>query len=271
MTCNKLLLAFIIGFSLIGSGCSSSSDDSTATPGLPADAVTITTANAQPIAISAVSTIGTVAVALGVDSGLPKIQNAINAITDLAFNNNKDKNTFSVATGITETDYCSPGDPTSGTYSDTWTETGDSSAGTYSGTITFNSCRIGSITIIGSFTYNDTWTTDGSYTETGSGSLTIRDTQQTFTITLNATETGNYLTEAYSETLSYSVTGTSLGGFLVETSIPLTGTWSSGTDAGQLMITGAGGTRLRITILDTTTASYEFDNGSGTFVPQGTL
>lgn len=269
MTCNKLFSLFIIGFNLIGAGCTSS-DDSAATPGLPADAVTITATNAQPIAISAVATIETVGLVLGVDSSLPQIQNAINTVTDLAFN--RDKNTSSVATGITESEQCTFGDPTSGTITVVYEETGTIIAGSESGTLTFASCRFGTTTFIGSFTYNDTWIADGSYTESGSGSLTIRDNQQSFTITLNTSETGNYNTDTYITNLSYSVSGTSLGGFLVETSIPLTGNYmNNGADAGQFIITGAGGTRLRITILDINTATYELDNGDGIFVSQGTL
>lgn len=267
MTCKKLLSLFIIGFSFIGAGCSSSDD--TTDPTLPADAVTITAANAEAIAISAVQSIESVGAVLGVDSSLPQIQTAINAVTDIAFN--RDKNTSSVATGITDSDFCITGDSTSGTYSDTWTETGDSIAGSESGTISFSSCRIAGITINGSFTYTYTWAADGSYTDTGSGSLTISDSQQSFTITISSSETGSEITDAYSTTISYSVTGTSFGGFLVETSIPLTGVWPSGADAGQLIITGAAGTRLRITIIDVNTATYELDNGDGIFVSQGTI
>lgn len=272
MNYKKLLPLSFIGLSLIITGCSSSDDDGAAggtkNVGLPFDAITITTDNAEAVSVSALSSIDAADSLIGVNASLPPIQATIKAITDITFN--RDRHASSIATGISDSSTC----PGGGTYSDTWNETGNSEAGSASGSVTFTSCAIiSTVTYNGNLTYSYTWAADGGYTDIANGTITITDTSssESFTMTMDITETGNEFSGDYSIGMSYSVTGTSVGGFLAETSQNLTGTNFNDISSGQLIITGADSTRLRVTVTSTNTATYELDNGDGTFVMLGTI
>ena len=227
-----------------------------ATPSLPSDAVTIDTTNATAIATSAVATADTAYTLAGVDAtNLPDMQNIINKITETAFNRNKQS--VNVVTGITDTIFC-----TGGSITDTYSLTSTSSTGSF----TFNSCAEFGLTFNGTFSYNYTWdnATD-DYTGTVSGSLTLSAGGNSFTMALNLTDTGNFTTEAFSATMSFSLSGVPGAGFLVTTETPLTGTFGI-VSGGQLLIQGANNTRLRITVTSSTTANVDLDDGSGSFV-----
>ena len=257
-----LATVFSASFVLL-SGCSSSGGGST-TPTLPADAVTITSTNAEAIANSAVGTLSTLGSITGADAQtLPSVADAIHTVTDMVFN--RDRRSMAVATGITETYYC-----TSGSFTVSYNETDTSE----SGSVTFNNCQESGVTFNGSFSYSSSWSnTTYDYTDSGSGSLTISYGSDSFTLVMTYDETGNEGSGDYSTSLSYSVSGIPGGGFLVTTTQNVVGNFFFPYDvtAGQLIVYGNNNTRLRITVTVPNTASVELDNGNGTFVPVATI
>ncbi|VAW64310.1 hypothetical protein MNBD_GAMMA09-1385 [hydrothermal vent metagenome] len=226
-------------------------------PSLPADAIILTTSNANSVAQSATSTADTTAVLVGIEASLPAPQAAINTLTDYVFD--KSNRTSSIATGITTTDSC----PNGGTVTDSY----NGSTTSISGSFNFNQCDFGNFKFNGNFSYSSTWNDNtGAYTDTGNGSLTLTTPNDSYSMAMNFTDTGNDISGDSSITLSFSISGANLGGFLVTTSQPLTSTNFTTASAGQLIVTGANNTRLRITITSSTSADIEFDNGSGSFV-----
>ena len=252
---NSLILSIFSLLVLSACGGGGGSGGGTTTPSLPADAITIDAANATAIATSAVATADTAYTLVGVDAtSLPAMQAVINKITEVA--SNKNKQASNVVTGITDSIPC-----TSGSITDTYNLTSTSSIGSF----TFNSCSEFGLTFNGTFSYNYTWnnTTD-DYTGSVSGSLTLSDGSNSFTMTISLADSGNYATQAFSATMSFSLSGVPGFGFLVTTETPLTGTFGT-VSAGQLLIQGANNTRLRITVTSSTTADVYLDNGSGSF------
>jgi len=236
------------------------------TPTLPADAVTITDANAMSIANAAVGTIAAVDAvrdALGVEAGtLPSMQQAIHLVTDKVFS--RARRTYTVATGLTGSQPCTYAGSISYSYSETATSE--------SGTATFSNCDEG-IVINGSISYSSTWNNSTyAYTDTLKGSLTFISGSISFTLTMNVSETGNYSTGDYNETVTYSVSGIPGGGFLVTTSQTITGNYyAMEVYSGAVIVQGANNTRLRISVTGTNTADVYLDNGNGIFVLVGTI
>ncbi len=241
-----------------GSGSDGGTGTGTTSISIPADAVTITSANTTSIAASAVSTFDSTTTIIGVQASLPSPYAAIETITNIAFNKNKIPS--SVASGIVEVFNCTYG----GTESDNYTET----SGGGSGVITFNQCNYGDGMVLnGSFSYRYIWNSNtGAYTETGNGRITISSSGEAFTLALNYSDTGNDFSGDSSISISFSITGSSLGGFMVNSTQPLISLNFNYASSGQLIVSGANNTRLRITITSISTASVEFDNGDGNFV-----
>ena len=77
---------------------------------------------------------------------------------------------------------------------------------------------------------------------------------------------GNDFSGEFSETLNFSISGITDGGFLFTTTQPITGVDSDIT-GGQFIMSGSGGTRIRVTVVGTNLIDIELDNGSGTFEP----
>jgi len=236
------------------------------TPSLPANAVTITDANAMTIADAAVGTIAavdSVRDALSVEADtLPSMQQAIHLVTDKIFS--RARRTYTVATGLTGSEPCYYGGSISYSYSETATSE--------SGTATFNNCDEG-IVINGSISYSSTWNNSTyAYTDTLNGSLTFTYGSDSFTLTMNLSETGNSYTGDYNETVTYSVSGIPGGGFLVTTRQTIVGNYyAMDIYSGEIIVQGANNTRLRITVTATNTADVYLDNGNGIFVLVGTI
>lgn len=117
-------------------------------------------------------------------------------------------------------------------------------------------------------------------TMTANISVTDVITQNTIQLTglnFRATEvaiTGNYgIAGDWTNYVNYAVSGLSSigGGFLVETPVLIEGNYyqSFYPLTGQIRISGAGGTRLLITFNSNQTVTIELDNGSGTYVIVG--
>ena len=230
----------------------------TVNPTLPANAVTITNANAGQVADTAVGTLSTLASINAVEADTPpSTAQVIDIVTGKVFD--RSRRTQSVVTGVTQTYSCTGGGSVTVTYSETATSE--------SGTVSFSSCTEYSITINGSVTYSSTWNNSTyAYTDTANGSISYVYGSTTFSIAMNYSETGNEYSGDYSLNMSYSVSGIPGGGFLVTTTSNIVGNYYSGNvTAGQLMVQGAGGTRLRITVISNNYADVELDPGTGVF------
>lgn len=142
-------------------------------------------------------------------------------------------------------------------------------ANSLSGVITYTNCEFftdlfvdGNTSII--FNYNDV-TED--YSQQLGGTLIIDYLGDIATVVSNVSESGNDLSGAFSTTLSFSVTGIPEGPYLVTTSQPLTGNFSSIVD-GELIVTGGidmgpGNTRLRLDVVPGDQVDIYFDAGDG--------
>ncbi|MDH5485334.1 MAG: hypothetical protein OEY43_08890 [Gammaproteobacteria bacterium] len=254
-------LTTLILISSLTAACGGGGDGDSTTSGtnlsIPANAVVITEVNAEAIATSAVGTLQSTSAffTAAETTTLPPVQNAINLISGIAFNKNKQAS--NIVSGISDSGICTDG----GSWSDTWTETATSA----SGTATLNNCNEGGFILDGSFSYSDTWNNNtGAYTSTGNGTLTMTFGGESFTFKLNTTDNGNDWDGSFSLTLNFSISGASIG-YLVETTSPLTGYYGTPT-AGQIMVSGGSSTRLLITLLNSSQAKVELDNGNGSFV-----
>jgi hypothetical protein len=146
-----------------------------------------------------------------------------------------------------------------------YTETANS----LSGVITFTNCEFftdlfvdGNTSII--FNYNDA---TGDYSQQLGGTLIIDYLGDTATVVSNVSESGNDFSGAFTTTLSFSVTGIPEGPYLVTTSQPLTGNFSSIVD-GELIVTGGidlgpGNTQLRLDVVPGNQVDIYFDAGDG--------
>lgn len=251
---------------LVGCG-GSSGDDSTTDDGtsggggsttisLPSNAITLDENNAIPIAQATITYLDFAYFAFGVDAQIiPPTHQVISTVKDIVFND--ERRTYSVATGLEDSGACTNG----GTYSDTWTETDTS----WTGTVTFTNCDEGGVIINGSLNYSESWNdTTGDYTSSADGSITVTFNGESFTMALNISETGNETSGDYSATISYSVSGSNVLGWLVQTASPIVGNHYDGTYAsGTLIITGANNTKVRVTVVPTNSATVELDTGSG--------
>jgi len=256
---------FTISALILMSACSSSDDSSSGststTISLPSSAVTISSDNANSVATLALSNIELVtAIASGVEAGLPPIRQSIDTLID--YIGNKKHRSISIVSGVTETDQCDNG----GTISDTYSETNTSE----SGSATFNNCEIEGVIFDGSLSYSSTWNNStGAYTDSGNGTLTISYAgSYSFILAVNFSDTGNESTGVFSISLSYSFTESTIGGFMLTTTTPLAGTFDTVT-SGEVIVTGANNSRLRMTVTTANTVDIYLDNGDGNFVFHG--
>jgi len=257
--CRKYLsLLFIFGLGALSNGCAVSDDTptpQTSTPSLPANAITITTDNAQSLALMASSTANTALSVIGVETIELPGQLLVNKIIKNSLNTNN--RTYDTVVGVTEAGNC----PVSGTYSDTIESTPTSE----SGSNTYTNCNDGSFVIDGLFTYNSSWNnTTGDYTSNGGGNAEITFGATPFIISLTYSSSGNNFTNIYSDNFIVSISTTNIG-ILVETTQSFSGIYPGMASSGQIIVTGKNNTRLRVTLNSTTTAIVELDNGNGIF------
>ena len=241
-------------------GCGGSSGGGTPAGGgtsstsLPSNALTLTEDNAVDIAEASVSYVEVGSSAFGVDAQtVPANHQVINTVKRMVFNN--EHRSYSVATGAEWSEACSGG----GNITDTWTDSGNS----YSGSYSFNNCIESGITLSGTLNYSGSWNeSTGTYSDSADGSITFTMNSQSFTMTLDITESGNDNSGAYSTTIGYSISGNDFPGWLVETESPIVGNYNTGTyDSGRLIITGASNTKIRVTIVPTNSAMVELSTG----------
>ena len=263
MSYRKILSLFIIGFAFVISGCG---DEEETTGGsvnvtLPSDAILISDANAITVAEAVVDSTSATGFASGIEVSNPQTAKAVKSIRSAV---NTVKQSSNVVTGITESDPCIDGGSVS--------FSGSASATGSSGTLAFNNCVQYGVSIDGSMSVTFTWNdTTGAYSDKINGSFTISYFGETFTMVMNLSETGNYSSGDYTTDMTYSITGSPIGGFMVETTLPLIGNVNAGLTSGQLTVTGKNNTQLRITAISAYTASVEFNSGDGVWVDKGTV
>ena len=259
----KYLLILLFSSSLVACGGGGGGGSSTTTPALPSDATTITTANTADIARSAVD------IALFTDAltgfrqegSTPSTRDVIKLVIDQTFG--KFLPSRRVASR-TETEPC---DNNQGSITFNVNETATSA----SGTITFTACNVAGLIINGSFSFSGSFNdSTGDYSVSGNGSLTFTDSVNSAAIAMNFSETGNDGSGSFRTTTSISVSGVPGENFLLTTTQPITGVGFA-VNSGEILVEGAGGTRLRITVTSTDVADVFLDDGSGTFVYHSTI
>ncbi len=254
----KYLLILLFSSSLVACGGGGSNGSN-----VPTDAITFTSANAETYARAGLAQIDTVDAttdfALKSDSTTP-IRGTIKLAIDQISKHRPARKSIIANRSITEN--CGE-DSSFGSITYDTTE----SAGIESGSITFNNCNILVFTINGGFTFSATSdSVTGAFTETGEGSLSFAFDTEQFTITMGFDVSGNETSGEFSETINFSITGITGGGFTLTTTQPITGVGSDIT-GGQIVITGANSTRIRVTVVGTNLVDIELDDGSGTFAP----
>lgn len=259
---NQFLLALATAFTLTacgGGGGGDSTTDGGSTGGstnisLPSNAIVLDSSNAVDVAESSIAYMDLGYAAFGVESQpIPPARQVIDTVKERVFNN--DYRNHSVVSGATETYNCSGG----GSITDNYTET---STG-WNGTATFNSCNEGGAVLNGSLSYNESWNeTTFDYSGSANGSITVTFGGESFTMNLNVSETGNEDTGNFSMTVNYSVSGSNIGGWLVQTESPIVGNYVYGTySSGRLIITGANNTKVRVTVVPDYSATVELSSG----------
>lgn len=149
------------------------------------------------------------------------------------------------------------------TYSTTETSNSES------GSIVFDQCNFNGsgIVIDGGFSFSgtfDDFTQD--YSAMGEGSITFSFDTDEFTIAMDFDVSGNDSTGEFTETFNFSVTGYAGGGFSLATTDPITG-FDPDVTGGQIVLSGADNTRIRVTVVGINLVDIELDDGSGNFAP----
>lgn len=226
------LLAYLALIGLALTGCSSSDDPGDEEyyngPPLPSDAATIDSFNAINIATKSLDTFDL----LG--NTLP------NAVS------NSSGTTFNCITGY---------------YTDSWTAdiTG------ISGQMDFYSCAFADpLTLSGRYNYSAA-INNSDLTQTGdANNFSLDYDGALYTLNVEFSVDLNIATGAYSIITDFSLSGIADQGLLFNTVTPLTGTYPSGVDSGQVLVSGANNTRLRITVINNGADIYvELDEGEG--------
>ena len=245
----------LLGAAVALSGCAGSGDDDPkgkGAPGVPANAMTITTANAagtlngavgnidmgQSLAENAMGTVSAPDITLQAALGLAKkIRQSSNPAPE-------------TATGVTQTDteIC----PGGGTVTLSYTETGTSD----SGSMVMDKCIEDGFTTNGIFNFSDTYdTSTTAFTLAASGNLSVTSTDFTFSFNgFDFAENGNVTSGTYTITkLTYSIdfttNGSAGGGYLMELTAPIvesTGGLVSCPESGAIKITGANSTTAEL-------------------------
>lgn len=240
----------LLGAAVALSGCAGSGDDDPKgkdAPGVPASAMTITTANAAGTLNGAVGYMG---------MGKEEAENAIGTVSapDITLEaalglakkirQSSSNSVPAMATGVTESMPCTGG----GTVTSSYTETGTSD----SGSMTMDKCIEDGFTINGIFNFSDTYdTSTTAFTLAASGNLSVTSTNFMFNFNgFDFAENGNVISGTYTITkLTYSIdfttNGSAGGGYLLELTAPIvesTGGLVSCPESGAIKITGANST-----------------------------
>ena len=265
---NARTIGFTIAFAIVGTmllltGCGSGEESVTVNyhPSLPAGAVTLDTGNAIVIAEDAVGSRDTFASARADSSSKPSARELVKLINDQVSDTRQ--RLSSVATGAAQSLQCIDGDPTSGTIKVIFNNTATST----SFSLEFTNCDQGIGIIIDgiiSFIGNiNNITADYTARFGGDISFTFTSDSSTLSMVMNASETGNEGTGAFSALMDFSVIGV-FGNYLVTTTQPLVGNYTLNEFyEGEIIIQGGANTRLRITITPVNVGTVAFDDGLG--------
>ena len=275
----------ITGCSDDGSGSGSSA------AGVPANAIIITETNAETTAGGAMNATDIV-LAKGAQPSAGSASNVINNVISNAINNAKSSG-IDLVTGITEsiteTYDCSTGfmiDPalagTTNTYTDALTMTIDANYINFSGSgaATFTDCNQFGATLNGSvnFSFNENDDT-GVWSSTASGNLTmILDSDPGTTITISnlaMNDSGSWITGDYVTTRMQFTFDPGTEGFALNMTTNIEGSdYECGPTAGVVEISGASGSKARVTFNADMSVTLETNTGDGgayVEVPANTL
>lgn len=242
---------------LLLTGCGDDDDGAGAGAGavVPTNAIVITEANAETTVETSVTSLDTIAVAVGVEATpmlglkavLVLVKPQIDHIKDTLKNSGADP-VYGVAVEEARDCYVS------GTYSFTGDEDGVSPSFTSTGTATLVDCDDGDGYVLnGTFSWSERWNIETwDYSDSLTGFLNVQannsNISQNFT-GVSYSETGNEQTELYEVTkaaysVDYVTDGVSAGGFLVNLDaniIDSSGGWNSCPESGHIAITGGNG------------------------------
>ncbi len=236
---------------------------STAMPGLPKDATTITAANTSTIARSAIDNVQLDDVFTSFRQEVEKSSagKVIQLVVDQAFDHYLPSRSIALRT---ETQPC-------GNSQGSITVNANEAPTSATGSIIFNACNVSGVVVNGSLSVSASFSdSTGAYSISANGSLTFSDGLDNAAIGMNFSETGNDISGSYSSTISLSVSDVPGANFLLTTTQPITGVFSD-VYSGEILVEGAAGTRLRITVITTNLADVYLDDGSGTFVYHSTI
>ena len=262
---SQLSIATVVASIFALPGCGGGDDGGGTTAAVPANAVTITEANAKDVVSQA--TIGGAALVdlVPVAADLAQAPSA-NDIIVPAIGKVKEISTISDLNFPVAEVIDIPCDSGSITGTGTETET------TVSGTISFNDCVIDGVTLTGTITFNasiNLTTMDWALNMSGN----MSGTSSTITTTLSGlviNETGNDLTNEFSlNTYTFSLDYSTGGGFLTQLLAPIVGNELQvcpvSPRSGIVLVSGADSTQAKGTINPDGTVTIEFNNGSGSF------
>ena len=249
-----------------GSSGGSSGDDRYPTPTLPGDAARFDNTNANTFASSSVGFIDTLDSVAQLKAEQPvSMPRFIKLVTEQMIKRNRNSGSIAARTEDISAGLCIAGTATADFEEDASSE---------SGTVSFLNCDIGSgILVNGSFNYDTSWNvTSLDYNFQLGGTINFDFGSELVSIVMNSSESGNSGTGDFTGTISFSLSGITGGGFLVQTSQSWTGNaLSLQVISGQLIVYGSDNTRLRITVTGNNTADVELDNGNGIFVFDSTI
>lgn len=231
---------------------------------VPADAVEFNATNAKDFALAGLAQIdfasATTELAFKSDSET-RAKGAIKFAISQIF---RQRSAYRSTADRSGTENCIPGDASSGSITYDTTETSNSA----SGSVVFDNCKPGDgIIIDGSLSFSSSFDDAGNYAATGEANVTFNIDTEQFTIAMDFDISGNDFSGEFTETFNFSLTGITDGGFLLNTTVPITGNELDLTvTGGQIVLSGANATRIRVTVVNTNLVDIELDDGSGTFV-----
>ena len=237
----------LLGAALTLTGClgGSSNNDDAKNKGasVPANAITITAANAEATVASAIAKKGMVS-ALGTVS-VPSL--TLGEALELVKKIRKSSSAIpATAIGVTDTQNCTGGGKV--------TVTSTVSGNTDSGSVKFENCIEEGFTFNGTLSYSDTYDPSTTvYSETTSGNLSATGSDATisfngfdFAANGNST-TAHYTVTKFTFALDFTANGSAGGGFLVELTAPIVeSTGDSCPESGAIKITGANSTTAEL-------------------------
>lgn len=261
----KYFLVFFFSTMLVGCG-GGGGGDSTVNPTLPGDATRITDANASAIAATAIDSVF-LASDYGSFAGFRQdgSSSSTGSVINYAIQETLKRirpSSQTIASRTTQTQSC----PDGGSI----TATADGTDTSGSGSISFDNCTFGTSVIDGSFSFEFSFNnTSGNYNISVDGRITASDSVfGSMTMAMNYSESGN-IDGSFSTDISLSVSGTSEN-FLLTTTQTITG-MGLNIYSGEVIVSGADGTRLKLIVIATDTVDVYFDDGSGTFIYRDTV